>query len=979
MKRSFVSLLLCMSLCIASLQVFAFTDVENDEDIDLVAGLGIMPGMEDGTFAPEGTITRGEMAQLISNIYEYDSEESEPVFDFFGNDVEVILEPGATESVQDRYIDVTQNHQYYNEIITASTYGVMIGTSENTFEPERNLRVKEALKVFVDFLGYRPTANLNGGYPSGYIITANSLGLKVTSGYNDDITRAELAHLFAQALEDVDIMMADFDGQSIKYSAVEGNNLMSKFLNVNKITGIVTENSITSFTGESTIGDNRIKIMTDDGEEYIYDFDEKTSYVEDFIGKRVDCYFKNNDSLDPGKIVYCRVNKKNSELTINIDSVENADDFNGTAIEYIDSTDRVKTAKILDGAYYIINGKAASTVPANIFDYDNGYITFISTQSSKTYDLVIFTVYENWVIKSIDVDEGYIYNKNADRSIETDDEYLLIDEDVNYIITDENGNNLDVGDLSKDSAIDVARSMDNLVVRIKVTNNKITDFVITSINAADNEISDGTNVYRVSRFFENSKMMQEYKAGNNYTLTLNSFGDVVWIEAGANTWRMGYAQSVRYIEEEDYVMAKILVADKTFKQYILADKVKFSDSDGSEPVRREAKAIASELDNLNAVIRYKLNNDEYITDIEMALDEDVENSSDDRLYILGISTKESDEYVYSTQFQTFGCKIFISDGNTQILSVPVEPTDYTKYVFTSTSSISNGQRYDFVAYGTDYRNPEAEFMTISADATTNLSDTTNPSIVLDIQTTLDSDDQIVTEITVSDIYGNVTTLHDIIDNDWVHNALAKTANQSNILPRDIYTVEKGDIIRYTTDGSGYLSYIEMIIDANGTYNNSMYADTLPDVDTSFSHTHTGVFAGTIGYYSETISNTNPLVTTTVGPTTSNPSKLYNSGAPRTFFGYVYDVYGDYVTFTTKDLYAGSDGMDEGRYTTETRGMSNIGPTAYVKYDGKNVTVRQGSISDIKSYLDYPNGFSRILVTTASTDRRSCIIIDGFMK
>ena len=39
---------------------------------------------------------------------------------------------------------------------------------------------------------------------------------------------------------------------------------------------------------------------------------------------------------------------------------------------------------------------------------------------------------------------------------------------------------------------------------------------------------------------------------------------------------------------------------------------------------------------------------------------------------------------------------------------------------------------------------------------------------------------------------------------------------------------------------------------------------------------------------------------------NNYAKEYMGGSPRIIYGYVYDIYNGYVTYTTKDLYAGRD-------------------------------------------------------------------------
>ena len=57
--------------------VFAYTDVEEgtyvSEAVTVLSNLGILNGYEDGSFKPEATVTRAEMAKIVCETLGYDN------------------------------------------------------------------------------------------------------------------------------------------------------------------------------------------------------------------------------------------------------------------------------------------------------------------------------------------------------------------------------------------------------------------------------------------------------------------------------------------------------------------------------------------------------------------------------------------------------------------------------------------------------------------------------------------------------------------------------------------------------------------------------------------------------------------------------------------------------------------------------------------------------------------------------------------
>ena len=103
---------------------------------------------------------------------------------------------------------------------------------------------------------------------------------------------------------------------------------------------------------------------------------------------------------------------------------------------------------------------------------------------------------------------------------------------------------------------------------------------------------------------------------------------------------------------------------------------------------------------------------------------------------------------------------------------------------------------------------------------------------------------------------------------------------------------------------------------------------------------------------------------------------YSSGYPRFMFGWIYKAKDGVLTMTTQNLEneAYDPAGDNGKYITTSYCLDSN--TIVATYDGKNVTAGTGNIGDIKTYKDYKENCSRVLVLTASGEPRGIVIING---
>lgn len=110
-----------------------FTDMSGKswytEAVATLANLGILTGYEDGTFRPNGNITRAEFATICAKFDE------------------------RSETAESTFSDVAKAHWAYNAIISAAEKGWISGYPDGTFRPENKITRAETVSLVNRVLG----------------------------------------------------------------------------------------------------------------------------------------------------------------------------------------------------------------------------------------------------------------------------------------------------------------------------------------------------------------------------------------------------------------------------------------------------------------------------------------------------------------------------------------------------------------------------------------------------------------------------------------------------------------------------------------------------------------------------------------------------------------------------------------------------------------------------------------------------------
>ena len=167
------------------------TDSATAVNADVLRLMGVVDGVGGNRFNPNGNLTRAEFCTMVVN--------------FMGKGDEVPLH--ATRTI---FTDVTAEHWALGYVNLAAS--LTVGTEENKsslitgvgdgrFEADSKISLAQAATILIRVLEYS-SQQAGAVWPQSYMNLAQAIGLTdgVTAGTYDNITRAQAAQLFANAL-----------------------------------------------------------------------------------------------------------------------------------------------------------------------------------------------------------------------------------------------------------------------------------------------------------------------------------------------------------------------------------------------------------------------------------------------------------------------------------------------------------------------------------------------------------------------------------------------------------------------------------------------------------------------------------------------------------------------------------------------------------------------------------------------------------
>ncbi len=617
-KTLAVVLAFVMVLGMGAISTFAYSDVTpgtiTDEAVSILSNLNILTGFEDGTFRPEETVTRAQMAAIICRTLGYESQaESSKGFTVFN--------------------DVAADHWASGYVNVAQAQGIINGYGDGNFGPEDQVTYEQAVKMIVSALGYDLAAQGRGGYPTGYLAIASAEGItKNANGrVGDAAARATIAVLVYNSLE---VQLMDQTSWSTgtegdKYEQTD-ETVLSKYLDVEKVEAVVEATPLSLAVANNTYEKDAVKYVTLDGDRFFYNndiYDDAPYYgtvdaslvnSDNLLGKTVVAYVGAHADNETGrKMVYAMTEKQgaNTVTVINANQlVESGHADYNTENQISYTKEGARKATDIKLASAPVTGGGTVTTAEVYFNYasfdesvqgDNdgeiatgdiagaiangGVIELISNDNDNIVDYIVITAYANEaVIEKVTDDEGImIYDVYTGylNEIDTEDEDELV-------VVYKDGELADVSAIAENDTVSEI-SLISGDIRVLYVSSKTVTGAVESYSTTTDDVTIAGDDYKLSAAFiggyagvgavQVDNAISDFD-GEEGIFFLNVDGQIAWKEADATiSGNYAYVLAVDYEGGiSDAYTAQVMTADGTVAVYDISSKAKLINSSDAE-------------------------------------------------------------------------------------------------------------------------------------------------------------------------------------------------------------------------------------------------------------------------------------------------------------------------------------------------------------------------------------------------------------
>ena len=203
--KKFLSLVLALVMTMSLVTVSAGAadfddsgDIAYKEAVDVISALGIVDGYSDGTFRPDGSLTRGAAAKIICNL---------------------ILGPTTASALSAStapFKDVPTTNTFAGYITYCSQRGIISGYGDGTFRPTGTLSGNAFMKMLLGALGYDSSIEHYTGANWQVNVIKQASGIGLVDGNdsfvgNNPVTRQEAA---LYAFNMINATMVEYDTKS---------------------------------------------------------------------------------------------------------------------------------------------------------------------------------------------------------------------------------------------------------------------------------------------------------------------------------------------------------------------------------------------------------------------------------------------------------------------------------------------------------------------------------------------------------------------------------------------------------------------------------------------------------------------------------------------------------------------------------------------------------------------------------------------
>ncbi len=547
--KKLVSVIVTLAMLISSFAAVSvsasYADVDETNSyykaIEVLSGLGVVKGDDEGNFNPKNDIKRSEMVALICR----------------AKGEEAIAQAAGGAS----FADVAADHWAAGYIAWGVASNIINGVGDNKFDPDASVKFQDAVVMTLRALGYERIAQRaeNGGYPTGYLKVAGQKGVLANASTFDGgkaATREIVAQVIYNAMTTplVDVSYYAPKPEDDEYVVFDGKNntdlrtLLTYTNEIYKVKATVEDTAKTNAAYRKDPANPQVKLALTGA----YDYAERTIYsngifdilgataapaneltlyagdtnVADYFGYTVEAYIAEDEELDNWKLLAVVVDSKSvSEETLVAKDVT-IESFDGTTLTYIDENNKDQEIVVKAGYKVYYNGvevalaagdppSASTTALKTITGVDGvptdtvtacveellvevaDKITFKGARNDD-YDTIFVTDYAYLKATDVMADELFIKAETSSgttTALDLDKESRGDDTFV-YEIFDAEGAKITVADIAEDDILNIVAplingdDLDDVDHMDIYVSNEVVEGAVTEVDAPDYYISD---------------------------------------------------------------------------------------------------------------------------------------------------------------------------------------------------------------------------------------------------------------------------------------------------------------------------------------------------------------------------------------------------------------------------------------------------------------------------------------------------------
>ena len=285
MMKKIIALALALSMALSMVAFAGYTDAAliNEDltaDVDLVKALGLMTGNPDGSFNPQGTLTRGEAAVII---YRLKSGKTD-------------IDASWGDASLNTFTDMA-DHWSAKYVNYCAALGLITGNPDGTFRPDNAVTGVEMAKMLLNVAGYDTEKQQYGPkWPAAVLADAGDSGL--LEGYEAAFTapaaREWVAAMVANLLDVQTVSYNAYTNALVKNTKNDEPVLFGEQYGVKTAKAFALANKTAAMnTGAKESDYSKVRVTIDEKTTKEVDIDFNVS--EDLLGHDVVVYYKGSE------------------------------------------------------------------------------------------------------------------------------------------------------------------------------------------------------------------------------------------------------------------------------------------------------------------------------------------------------------------------------------------------------------------------------------------------------------------------------------------------------------------------------------------------------------------------------------------------------------------------------------------------------------------------------------------------------------